>query len=91
MCARARISTIADMRSLLLIPALVLALLIPATAGARPILDPPINTPAPTAPAQPALAAPHDDQSPVGYLLVGLGGLALGAGASLTVRRVVAA
>ena len=78
------------MRSLVLIPALVLALLLPATASARPILDPPIKTPAPAAPAPPALAAPQDDQSPVGYLLVGLGGLALGAGASLTLRRVVA-
>jgi hypothetical protein len=79
-----------SMRPLLLIPAVVLALLLPGSASARPILDPPINTPAPTASAPPALAAPQDEQSPVGYVLVGLGGLALGAGASLTLRRVAA-
>jgi hypothetical protein len=78
------------MKTLILPAALALALLLPMTASARPILDPPINTPAPAAPAPPAFAAPQDEQSPVGYLLVGLGGLALGAGGTLTLRRVVA-
>jgi hypothetical protein len=36
----------------------------------------------------PPALAPHDDQSPVGYLLVGLGGLALGAAGAVSVRRV---
>jgi hypothetical protein len=69
------------MRPLLLIPVLAVALLVPTGASARPILDPPIRTP------DPALA-PQPDDSPVGYVLAGLGGLALGAGGSLTLRRI---
>jgi hypothetical protein len=91
MCPRAGVTDDRGMKTLILSVTCALALLLPAAASARPIIDRPINTPAPAAPAPaPPALAPDDDQSPLGYLLVGLGGLALGAGGSLTLRRVVA-
>lgn len=76
------------MRSLLLIATLALAMLLPATAGARPIYDSVVSTPSP--PAAPASAGGGDNV--FGYLVVGLGGLAAGAGLTRAVsaRRVLA-
>jgi hypothetical protein len=80
--------TIAGMKSLLLTATLALAMLLPATAGARPLYDSEVSTPSP-------VVAPADGgggESVFGYLVVGLGGLALGAGLSRVVsaRRVLA-
>ena len=74
------------MRSLIPIATLALAALLPATATARPLYDSVVSTPAPQ------FAPPGDDDgggAAVGYVLVGLGGLALGAGGSVTLRRLV--
>jgi hypothetical protein len=68
------------MKTLILIAALALASLLPTTASARPILDPVVSTPAPV------FVTHHE--STLGYLLVGLGGLALGAGGTLSLRRI---
>src|SRR5215212_650609 len=76
------------MRSRILVPALALAALVPAgTAAAMPIREPIIRShPAPP-PAAPA-PAPQDSGGVLGYVLVGLGGLAVGAAGTVSVRRV---
>ena len=74
------------MRSRILVAALALAALAPVgTASAMPINDPVVrnSAPAPTAPAP----APADGEGVVGYILVGLGGLALGVAGTASVRR----
>ena len=73
------------MRSLIPIATLALAALLPATATARPLYDSVVSTPAP----QFAPPADGGGGAAVGYVLVGLGGLALGAGGSVTLRRLV--
>jgi hypothetical protein len=75
------------MRSRILVAAVALAALLPAGASAMPIRDQIVHDSAP-APAAPAPApAPADGDGVVGYILVGLGGLALGAAGSASVRR----
>jgi hypothetical protein len=73
------------MRSRILVAAVALAALLPAGASAMPIRDQIVHDSAP-APAAPA-PAPADGDGVVGYILVGLGGLALGAAGSASVRR----
>jgi hypothetical protein len=78
------------MRSRILIPVIALAALLPAgTAAAMPIRDPIVSS-HPATPAAPAPAAPDGDDL-LGYIVVGLGGLALGAAGAASVRRVVTA
>jgi hypothetical protein len=79
------------MRSRILVPAIALATLLPAgTAAAMPIRDPIIRThPAPP-PAAPA-PAPQDSGGVFGYVLVALGGLAVGAAGTVSARRVATA
>jgi hypothetical protein len=74
------------MRSRILVAAVALAALLPVgTASAMPTRDPMVRNSAP-APAAPA-PAPADGDGVVGYILVGLGGLALGAAGTASVRR----
>jgi hypothetical protein len=74
------------MRSRILVAAVALAALLPVgTASAMPIRDPMVRNSAP-APAAPA-PAPADGDGVAGYILVGLGGLALGAAGTASVRR----
>ena len=76
------------MKALVLITALAIAMLLPTAAGARPLYDSEVSTPSPvTAPA-----AAGGGESVLGYLAVGLGGLAAGAGLGRAVapRRVLA-
>jgi hypothetical protein len=74
------------MKTLLLIAALALAMLLPTTAGARPLYDSEVSTPTP--PVQ----SGGGGENVLGYVLVGLGGLAAGAGLGrvATSRRVLA-
>jgi hypothetical protein len=71
------------MRSRILVAAVALAALLPAGASAMPIRDQIVHDSAPA----PAAPAPADGDGVVGYILVGLGGLALGAAGSASVRR----
>ena len=72
------------MRSRILVVAVALAALLPVgTASAMPIRDPMVRNSAPA----PAAPAPADGDGVVGYILVGLGGLALGAAGTASVRR----
>jgi hypothetical protein len=64
------------MKALLLIATLALALLLPTPAGARPLYDPVVSTPSPPA----APAAGGGGENVFGYLVIGLAGLAAGAG-----------
>jgi hypothetical protein len=74
------------MRSRILVAAVALAALLPAgTASAMPLREPVVRDSAP-APAAPA-PAPADGDGVVGYILVGFGGLALGAAGGASIRR----
>jgi hypothetical protein len=79
------------MRSRILVAAIALVTLLPAgTAAAMPIRDPVVHThPAPA--AQAPAPAPQDDDGLLGYAIVALGGLAVGAAATVSVRRVATA
>jgi hypothetical protein len=79
------------MRSRILVPAIALATLLPAgAASAMPIRDPVVHD-QPAPPLAAPAPAPQDDDGLLGYAIVALGGLAVGAGATVSVRRVATA